>query len=321
MSHSSLLPNFSEVNTEMNFLSTLLTPKKKVFYIPICVYHGKYTTWVWVCFLSIINTITSHASSFLWFGLVWFGFVPSEGLSSHSGDDADVSPGSQGDTVGFAHPALPLFLRVTASHPGKPWGPTLAHKARPKISKLGKLYPWAGGAAECPSRAASNQLPSHLEWRQPQGKQNQGMENEQVLKHFGEPRPPNQKPAPPRDFPGSGPNQVLFFFSGRSPKEHAGNQVLGSHPTCRLPSRQGFGPLSCHTGCPHALRPMCLDTVSFDWTRLQKTLMKTPGNNTQPAAHAWLTATLSVRIHWPLCYLHLHVLFHHVACLAFGWWM
>lgn len=238
MPHSSLLPHSSEVDTGMNFLSTLLTPNKKVFYIPICVYHREYTTWVWVCFLSIINTITLHASSFLWFGLVWFGFVPSEVLSSHSGDDADVSPGSQGDTVGFAHPALPLFLRVTASHPGKPWGPTLAHKARPKISKLGKLYPWAGGAAECPSRSASNQLPSHLEWRQPQGKQNQGMENEQVLKHFGEPRPPNQKPVPPRDFPGSGPNQVLFFFSGRSPKEHAGTRCWApTQQVASLPAR------------------------------------------------------------------------------------
>ena len=172
------------------------------------------------------------SSGLVWFGLIWF--CPfRRSLESFRTWCWCVARAPRGH-CGIRPPSPPSFPLGDSISLRKALRPISGSQSSAQDFKTGETLPIAGGAAGCPSGAASNQLSSHLEWRQPQGKQSQGMENEQVLKHFGEPRPPNQKPAPPRDFPGSGPSQVLFFFSGRSPKEHAGTRCWA--PTCEVTS-------------------------------------------------------------------------------------
>ena len=220
-----------------------------------------------------------------------------EGPPRHSGDDSDVSPGPQGDTVGFTHWARPPFLWVTASHPGKAWGPSLA---QPKISKLGKCpVRWAGGmsiwghwqqAPPAPGRQATpvEAEPSDRAYSDPEALWKDWATQPEASATLWLPRVWTQ---PSSLFCSL--EEVLRSTQGpgdelptkRSPPLPPGLQ------SCEQPHRLPSRPLSCVPWHPL----LC-------WDLPPKTLMTIPENKILPAAtHTWFTPTLPVGTHPPLC--------------------
>lgn len=150
---------------------------------------------------------------------------------------------------------------------------------------------------------AWQQLPSCLTGRSPRT-QSQGVENEWVLRALLETLEPPQPKArvchpgtfqyqEPMKAPFSSVEGVLKITQTQAAAAEPGTrrmlQVTHSHPR---------GPATC----PRDKPIMCLDTLSFHQSHLQKALRKMPGNTAQPEAHDLFTPTLSVRIPWPLCH-------------------
>ena len=241
-----------------------------------------------------------------------------EGLPRHSGDDSDVSPGPQGDTVGFTHWARPPFLWVTASHPGKAWGPSLA---QPKISKLGKCpVRWAGGmsiwghwqqAPPAPGRQATpvEAEPSDRAYSDPEALWKDWATQPEASATLRLPRVWTQ------------PSSLFCSLE----EVLRSTQVMSSQPRGHLPSHQDFSPASSHTGCPHALCLVCLDTLSFVGTCLQRHWWQYQKTKSCQQQHIlglhplYLSETIGpfVKDGSP----HLRLLFLQVVCFIFGWWM
>ena len=225
-----------------------------------------------------------------------------EGLSSHSGDDSDVLPGPQGDTVGFTHWALPPFLWVTVSHPGKAWGPALAHKDEPEISKLGKLsaLSWCGSGMS---------VWGH--WQQaplPPGREATPMEAETSDREYTDPEALWEDWATPPE--ASATLGLPRVWTQPSSLFSSVGEVLRSTqgPGAGLPTKRPppFPPglQSCER--PHRLSSSSLSHVPWHpLLRLAlppKTPMTIPGSKILPAAtRTWSTPTSSVGTHWPLC--------------------
>lgn len=140
---------------------------------------------------------------------------------------------------------------------------------------------------------------------------------------------PNQKPVPPWDISVSEANEGLFFFSRRSPTEHRSPRVsrraqarvsVAGHPF--PPERSPPFPSelwSC--GCSRVVPVPCHPLLRLDPS--PKGADENARNTIQPVGQALFTPTSPVggvvlfMEDWDP---HLHILFHDVAWLVFGWW-
>lgn len=121
---------------------------------------------------------------------------------------------------------------------------------------------------------------------------------------------------------------TLGFPSVRShfgPKEHAGPcasrrlQVTQTHPRGHFPPH--LASVLCAAAEAALVPSMCYDTLSFNWTCLQKALKTIPGSTARSVAHALFTSTLSVGILWPLCQGLLPAFAcSDPSCCMFWWW-